>query len=339
MAAQDYSAACALREEAAGVLLRDADAPEAIATPAIGFRAAVLLFLCLLVLQSPLRGQTPIVRQLAPGVFYYWGDEVQQKSANCVWVIFKDYVVAVDANYPWGAQEILAEIRKTTSKPIRFVLNTHYHDDHSMGNSVFVDAGATIVSSVDTARELRAHGTSAWERGRGPGGHSLQPFRPEYPSLLFDEKMIFDDGEHRVEFIKLGQAHTLGDSVAYLPKEKIVATGDLFVTDNPWGNNVADPNADYDKWLKVLDKLSSWDVNIVVPGHGEIGNTESVKLQRAFLADMLQQVRAGIRAGRTADQLVKEVDLKKYKTYGSNTVSIARSVRAMYRKLAGAGAQ
>jgi len=54
---------------------------------------------------------------------------------------------------------------------------------------------------------------------------------------------------------------------------------------------------------------------------------------------MLQQVRAGIRAGRTADQLVKEVDLKKYKTYGSNTVSIARSVRAMYRKLAGAGAQ
>lgn len=76
------------------------------------------------------------VRQLAPGVYYYFGDEINQKSANCLWVIFKEYVLVVDANYPWGAEEILLEIRKTTDKPVRFVFNTHYHHDHTFGNSV-----------------------------------------------------------------------------------------------------------------------------------------------------------------------------------------------------------
>jgi glyoxylase-like metal-dependent hydrolase (beta-lactamase superfamily II) len=298
--------------------------------------AFVLSFWLLFVSGPRLRGQDPIVRQLAPGVFYYWGDELQQKSANCVWVVFRDYVLAVDANYPWGAQEILAEIKKTTGKPVRFLFDTHYHDDHTMGNSVFVDAGATIVSSAETARELRGASRAAWDRGVGPAGHSLKEFRPEYPSLVFDDKLVFDDGEHRVELIRLGPAHTRGDAVAYLPKEKILATGDLFVNGNPWGNNVADANADYDKWLQVLDKMAGWDVTMVVPGHGEIGTTDTLKQQRAFLADMLEQVRAGIRAGRTADQLVKQIDLTKHRPWGSNTTSNERSIRAMYRKLAGA---
>ena len=63
--------------------------------------------------------------------------------------------------------------------------------------------------------------------------------------------MVFDDGEHRVELIRMGPAHTAGDGVAYLPKEKILVTGDLFVNGNPWGNNVADANADYEKWFDV----------------------------------------------------------------------------------------
>jgi cyclase len=294
---------------------------------------------CLLLLLPPgLYGQphpapAPIVRQLAPGVYYYWGDELQQKSANCVWIVFRDYVLAVDANYPWGAQEIVSEIRKTTSKPVRFVFNTHYHDDHSMGNSVFVDAGATVISSAATAMEMHASGKAAWMRGTGPGGSSLREFRPEYPTLTFENKLVFDDGEHRAELIRMGPAHALGDSVAYLPNEKILATGDLFVNGNPWGNNVADVHADYDKWLQVLDTMAGWDVTTVVPGHGDIGTTATLRAQRAFLADMLQQVRAGIAAGRTPDQLVSEVDLSRHQTWGPNKVSNDRSIRAMYRNL------
>ena len=60
------------------------------------------------------------MKELAPGVFYYFGDELRQMSANCVWIIFEDYVLAIDANYPWGAEEIIAEIKKTSGKPVNF---------------------------------------------------------------------------------------------------------------------------------------------------------------------------------------------------------------------------
>ena len=158
-------------------------------------------------------------------------------------------------------------------------------------------------------------------------------YRREFPSLTFDQRIVFDDGEHRVELVKMGPAHTAGDGVAYLPKEKILVTGDLFVHGNPWGNNVADPHADYDKWLTVLDTLASWDIKTVIPGHGELATTATLKQQRAFLADMLAQVRRGINAGKSKEKLLNEIDLSKHPVYGANTVSIQRSIRAMYDKL------
>jgi glyoxylase-like metal-dependent hydrolase (beta-lactamase superfamily II) len=289
-----------------------------------------LLFVTLLLCLS-VSAQKPLVQELADGVYWYFGDELQKKSANCLWVIFKDYVVAIDANYPWGAYEIIQEIRKTTTKPIRYVFNTHYHHDHTFGNSVFVDSGATVVSTNETAAEMKTLGQREWDEGWG--GRSMKDYRREFPSLTFDQRLVFDDGVHRVELIKMGPAHTLGDGVAYLPKEKILVTGDLCVNGNPWGNNVADPNVDYDKWLTVLDTLASWNIKTLVPGHGELGNTQTLKNQRAFLADMLMQVRRGIKAGKSKEDLVKEINLSKHPIYGQNKVSIARSIRAMYDRV------
>ena len=275
--------------------------------------------------------QSKPVRELAPGVYYYFGDELQKKPANCVWIVFNDYVLVIDANYPWGAGEITKEIRKTTDKPVRFVFNTHYHHDHSFGNCVFVDSGATIVSTKETAAEMKTHGQREWDENWS--GQSLGGYRREFPSMTFDHRLVLDDGHHRVELINMGQAHTAGDGVAYLPNEKILVTGDLFVNGNPWGNNVADPNADYDKWLTVLDTLAGWKANLVVPGHGEPATTESLQHQRNYLADMLQQVRTGIKAGKSLEELLKEIDLSQHPVYGKNRVSTARSVRAMYNKL------
>ncbi|MGZ8537988.1 MAG: MBL fold metallo-hydrolase [Flavisolibacter sp.] len=288
------------------------------------------LILALLISVS-LSAQKPSVKELAPGVYYYFGDESRKMSANCLWVVFKDYVLAIDANYPWGAQEIIQEIRKTTTKPIRYVFNTHYHHDHTFGNGVFVDSGATIVSTKETAVEMKTKGQREWDEGWG--GRSMKEYRREVPSLTFDQRLVFDDGLHRVELIKMGPAHTLGDGVAYLPKEKILVTGDLCVNGNPWGNNVADPNVHYDKWLTVLDTLALWNVKTVVPGHGELGTTETLKNQRAYLADMLAQVRRGIKAGKSKEELVKEIDLSRHPVYGKNRVSTERSIRAMYDKL------
>jgi glyoxylase-like metal-dependent hydrolase (beta-lactamase superfamily II) len=295
----------------------------------------IISFIITLFISVLLFAQTKPVRELAPGVYYYFGDELQKKSANCLWVVFRDYVLVIDANYPWGAQEIIGEIRKTTVKPVKFVFNTHYHHDHSFGNCVFVDSGATIVSTKETAVEMKTLGQREWDQNYS--GSSLQEYRREFPSMVFDQCLVFDDGEHRVELTKMGPAHTLGDGVAYLPKEKILVTGDLCVNGNPWGNNVADPNADYDKWLATLDTLASRDIKIVVPGHGELGTMETLKQQRSYLEDMLRQVRLGIKAGKSKEQLVKEIDLSRHPVYGQNKVSTERSIRAMFDKLKGKG--
>lgn len=282
---------------------------------------------------SALSAQSHPVKELSPGVFYYFGDELQQKSANCLWVVFKDYVLVVDANYPWGAEEIIGEIRKTTDKPIRFVFNTHYHHDHTFGNSVFVDAGAIVVASAETANEMHTLGQVEWDRGTSYSGRNMKSYRREFPSLTFDDRLIFDDGIHRVELIKMGPAHTGGDAVAFLPKEKILATGDLCVNGNPWGNNVADKHVQYDLWLKVLDTLASWDVQTVIPGHGDPGPVLILKQQRDYLDDMLQQVRTGIQTGKSIEELIKTIDLSRHPVRGSNKVSNERSIKAMYNKV------
>lgn len=107
-------------------------------------------------------------------------------------------------------------------------------------------------------------------------------------------------------------------------------TGDLCVN---WtsGNNVGDRDADHDNWIRTLGALSQWDVRTVVPGHGQLGSVETLKGQRAYLAEMVDRVRSGMQASKTADQLAQEIDLSHHGVFGAS--SSANAVRAIYRKL------
>jgi cyclase len=224
-------------------------------------------------------------------VYFWQGDQDKREPANCTWVIFKDCVLVVDANFPWGAREILPRIKSTTRKPIPFVFDTHYHGDHTYGNSLFVDAGATVVCSEVCAEELRTKGARGWTNWNNPS-HSLTGARLELPAITFTDGMVFDDRTQRVEITRLGPAHSKGDPVAYLPREKILLTGDLCVT---WvyGNNIGDADADPANWIRALDRISHWDVKTVVPGHSTPAASTELGQQRDYLADMLEQVRSG----------------------------------------------
>jgi cyclase len=276
------------------------------------------------------------VRELAPGVFFWQGDHILRKPANCTWILFKDYVLVIDANFPWGAREILPEIKRTTNKPIRFLFDTHYHSDHTFGNSLFVDDGASVVCSEECSAELKTKGKAEWDKWREAGAHSLAGARLELPTLTFADQIAFDDGDRRVEIKRLGPAHSKGDAVAYLPKEKILITGDLCVNWT-WGNNMADPDADYDNWTRVLDDLARWDVRTVVPGHGSLAAADTLLAQREYIADIVRQVRTGVRATKTADQLLAEIDLSRHGSFGANVQQNAGSIRAVYRKVAVSG--
>jgi cyclase len=288
-----------------------------------------LLFASLLFVAA--RAQNSRVRKLAPDVYMWQGDPDQRQPANCTWVVFKDYVLVIDANFPWGAREILPRIRETTTKPIRFVFDTHYHGDHTFGNSIFTDAGASVICSEACAEELRTKGAKGFQNWND-ASHPLTGAHFEPATITFTDGMVFDDGTHRVELTRVGPGHSKGDSVAYLPREKILVTGDLCVT---WsaGNNVADADADHENWLRALDRLEKWDVMSVIPGHGAAANKAALRAQREYLADMLTQVRAGKLAGKSAEQLAGEIDLSRHANLGASKPGNAASVKAMYRKI------
>jgi len=104
----------------------------------------LLIVCCLALLSKAARAEPEVVQKLANGIYVWQGNPDKREPANCMWVIFKDYVVVIDANFPWAAREIIQKIKATTDKPIRYVLNTHYHSDHSL---------RTLAQSSSTLRQ------------------------------------------------------------------------------------------------------------------------------------------------------------------------------------------
>jgi cyclase len=279
-----------------------------------------------------LHGQSGSVRQIAPGVYTRIGDRDRRQPANTSWIEFRQFVVVIEANTPWGIRAALPEIRKTTSKPIRYVFDTHYHWDHTQGNSVMADEGITVVCSQDCASELAVKGKREWEQmSRRTDEFSLAPYRLQQPSVVFGDFMAIDDGERRLELRRVGPAHTIGDAVAFLPNEGILFTGDLCVN---WksGNNVGDPDADHRHWVQVLNDLAQWKVKTVVPGHGDLGSVDTLRAQSAFLEDLWGQVAAGKKAGRSLEQLLKDVSLSRHGNFAADEQQNQAAIRAVFRK-------
>ena len=278
------------------------------------------------------QSQPRSVRQIAPGVYTRFGDRDARQPANTSWIEFRQFVVVIEANTPWGIHAILPEIRKTTSKPVRYVFDTHYHWDHTQGNSVMADEGVTVVCSQDCASELATKGKGEWDQmSKRTDEFRLTPYRMEQPSVVFGDFMAIDDGERRLELKRVGPAHTIGDAVAFLPREGILFTGDLCVN---WrsGNNVGDRDADHPHWVQVLNDLATWKVKTVVPGHGDLGTVETLRAQGAFLDDLWRQVSSGKKAGKTVDQLVADVNLARHGDFAADRQQTQSAIRQVFRK-------
>src|SRR5438105_569662 len=143
----------------------------------------ILLFTCILAGNNavPAAEEPPMkfndVKEVAPGVFFRYSaisatdQNVAFGGSNNIWVVFQDYVVVIDANFPKEAGDVIEAIKKTTNKPIRYVFDTHHHGDHAYGNAVFADAGASVIAQANCARLLRVNGPKEFaEAGRGPTG-------------------------------------------------------------------------------------------------------------------------------------------------------------------------
>lgn len=249
------------------------------------------------------------VDQIAEGVYFHQGN-ILQGHCNNGWIIFEDYVLVIDANVPSGALEVLPKIRALTDKPIRFAFDTHHHWDHAYGNQVWVENGAVPVAHTGVVEEMKKVETGYY--GGTPGSwENLAKTRADVrasklkpPSLLFPRELIFDDNKKRIELMHLGIAHTYGDAFGWMPKEKILFTGDACVN-GPF-NFVGDGNIE--KWVGTLEAAKKLSAKIVCPGHGARDAETMLAQQQNFFQTLRQKVGALVKAKKTAQQIRDSVE-------------------------------
>lgn len=255
----------------------------------------MLLLPPFLSLLSPAAGLAQIgaVQNIAPGVYFHEGDP-RFGTCNNGWIVMDDYVVAVDANYPMGAKLVIPKIRAITDKPIRFVIDTHFHPDHSFGNQIWADEGAVPVAQAGAFEELQRSGAAAWAL-LAASRPDVAASRLRLPSLTYTDSMIFADGGHRVELHWPGVAHTRGDTLVWLPKERILFTGDVCV--NGSFNYVHDSNIG--EWIRVLEEASKLGAEKVCPGHGPLGGPEVIADQEGYFVELRRGVQELVKAKKS----------------------------------------
>jgi glyoxylase-like metal-dependent hydrolase (beta-lactamase superfamily II) len=281
---------------------------------------------------------------VAPDIYFHEGSVADNADAVCNngWILFEDYVLVVDANFPAGARLIISKIRSMTDKPIRFAFDTHHHGDHAYGNQVYVNNGAVPVAHTGVIEEMKRYETGyydskpgAWE-GAAKGRADLKDSTLKPPSVLFSKDLFFDDGKHRVELMHLGVAHTHGDAVAWLPKERILFTGDVCVN-GPY-NFVGD--GDVGKWVVTLDAVKKLRPKIVCTGHGPRSVATVLDDQQAFFKALREQV-GTLMASKTPEEAKGQIDAIRASLKGNAQVaryvgdSLPAQVGKVYEELSG----
>ncbi len=255
------------------------------------------------------------VKEIAPGVFFRYSsisatDPSVFGGSNHAWVVFKDYVVVIDANFPKEAADVVAAIKKTTDKPIRYVLDTHHHGDHAYGNAVWAKEGAKIVAHKNAARLLMVNGPKQWEEA-SKDRKDVKSSTLKQVDIPFDDRYVLDDGTQRVEFLHFGHSHTIGDAVAYLPKLKILCTGDACV--NGAFNFLGHSNTA--SWIRCLDAMHKLDVDVICPGHGKLARKDLLKTEVRYFSELRAAVKAGIDGKKSPEEIAAGLNFPWYKEW------------------------
>jgi cyclase len=243
------------------------------------------------------------VTKIAPGIWFREGDLKEKGHCNNIWIEMKDYIIVVDANFPNGAEACLADIKKTSSKPIKYVFDTHHHGDHAYGNPVWTKLGATTLAYVGVAEELKRYEPKRWLEAAKTREDvaALNLPTAEPPKQTFSgKKYVLEDSTRKVEFHFFGWAHTRGDGFVYLPKEKILCTGDA-VVNGPY-NYMGDGNVG--NWPNVVDHALKLDVTTVLPGHGVPGSRDVLLGEKQFIVELQKAVSGAVKSGKKLEDLV-----------------------------------
>lgn len=291
-------------------------------------------------LELPKKNPTHRFQEIAEDVYFVVGTGSIFVQSNCMVVINEDDVIVVDSHVtPEAARALLKAIRELTKKPVRYLINSHYHFDHAHGNQVFPDdieiigheytrakllgnvlqeatyqsfSGA-IPGQIEAMKRNAAEESNAARRERLEGrirvqeAHlaALEEVVPTPPNLTLDRKLSLFRGDREIQLIFLGRGHTGGDVVTYLPKEKIVFTGDLML---PFLAYMGDGYVD--EWPDTLEALKRLDFQTVLPGHGPpFQGHERITNFQAYLRDLWKRTSDLKKQGLSAQETAEQIDL------------------------------
>ena len=290
-------------------------------------------------------------------------------DANNLVVIGDDGVLVVDTNFgPSSTRQVLAKLRTITDKRVKYVVNTHPHDDHVLGNSVYREAypDAEFIGHPFLAEYLPGRGaanrkaqvenlprfaTALKDALAGELNLAKQPVTDEeragyesdlrlieaylkdaltfvdvLPTTTVDDRLTLNLGSRTVDILHLGRGHTAGDLVVHLPREGIVATGDLVVHPIPL---VGGDQSFVAEWSASLEKVIALKPRIIVPGHGPVMRDTAYAKQMADLfASVTKQVKAA--PGSTLDEVRKGVDLTPFRDRFAGDSQLKRFLFANY---------
>jgi len=280
-----------------------------------------LIFFIFVLLTSALstagqsKGPAFSVTKIGEGVYAALGVDGGAAGSNAGFIVGSNGVAVVDTFTAIApARDLLAEIRKITNLPIRYVINTHYHLDHVGGNAVFAEVGATIIAQRNVA---------AWERTENLKFFGADP-KPDkralvealvLPNKTYTDKIGLSLGDRTIK-VRYMLGHTGGDSVVFVHDK---GTDVVFGGDIIWQKHL--PNlidASTERWIVTLDKLLAEHRNATfVSGHGGIATPVDVKDFRDYLAALRKSVAKAQADGKTGDDLVAAVIADLRPTFGT----------------------
>jgi cyclase len=276
----------------------------------------VRIFLAVLVLQGAWVAYTqssktprPLRMERVKGDLYM----VSGEGGNVALYVTGEGVILVDDMFDRNHADIMAQVKSVTDKPLKYVLNTHQHDDHAGG-----DLKMLPIAEVIAHRNARANLV-----------HIKQPYYEDTPGtpiglprITFSDETAVYLGGREVRAKYFGRGHTNGDAVVYFPDLKVIHTGDLFLgrpagpggrpaqTRPPGVNIYVDyaQGGSFLEWTKTLDGMLTLDFDTVIPGHGPVSTKNDVVKFRADLETMRNRVAGMIKQGKSKDEVVKTLE-------------------------------
>ena len=253
------------------------------------------------------RETTAELQQVAPDLYFNY----DHGGSNSVVMITDDGVLVVDTRmHPDDAALLLADIRKLTEAPIRYVINSQFHGDHYMGNIVFQGEGAVFIAHTDTLTEIeKRFDFEVANRPFAPRGQDPSAVVKVLPEVTFEHRLRIYLGGRVAEVLYLGAGQNKGDTLIYFPHAKALHTGGVF-HNRSWANTSYTPS--FEGWIDVLTSIKGIGADTYLPPHGEIATSADLEAFTRFINELIVGVKAAVDSGLTIDEIVKDLTFEQY---------------------------